>query len=69
MLERAGLVGSCAPLTAPAPPSGQWWECRPGELTGDPDLCAGRCTRGGMRGDVRYWLCPTALRRHGTGAR
>ncbi len=61
VLDRTGLLGSCAELAAPAPDGGQWLECRPGELTGYPDLSQDACTRGAMRGEVRYWRCPTAL--------
>jgi hypothetical protein len=61
IVNRAGIVGSCAALTASAPLDRQWWECRPGRLTGYPDLSNDGCNRGIMRGEVRYWLCPTAL--------
>ena len=61
MLDRTGLLGSCSALAAPAPAGGQWLECRPGELTGYPDLSQDSCTRRGMRGEVRYWICPTPL--------
>lgn len=61
VLDRTGLLGSCAALAAPAPDGGQWLGCRPGELTGYPDLSNDSCTKGGMRGEVRYWVCPTAL--------
>jgi hypothetical protein len=59
--DRAGLVGSCSTLAAPAPQGGQWLECRPGKLSGYPDLSQDSCTRRGMRGEARYWICPTAL--------
>ena len=61
LLDRAGIVGSCVALTSPAPLDRQWWECRPGELTGYPSLAKDGCSRGILRGEVRYWLCPTAL--------
>ena len=60
-LERTGLFGSCASLTAAAPAGSEWLECRPGTLTGYPDMSKDSCTRRGMRGEVRYWICPTAL--------
>jgi hypothetical protein len=60
VLDRAGLLGSCSPVATTAD-EGQWLECRPGELTGYPDLSQDACTRGAMRGEVRYWRCPTAL--------
>lgn len=61
VLERAGLLGSCSTLSAPAPEGGQWLECRPGRLTGYPDLSRDSCSRRGLRGESRYWVCPTAL--------
>ena len=61
VLDRTGLLGSCVALAAPAPDEGQWLACRPGELTGYPDLARDSCTRGAMRDDVRYWSCPTTL--------
>jgi len=61
VLDRTGLFGTCATVAAPAPTGSEWLECRPGELTGYPDLSKGSCTRRGMRGDARYWTCPTAL--------
>jgi hypothetical protein len=59
--KRTGLLGSCSSLSAPAPDGGQWLECRPGRLTGYPDLSQDSCTRRGVRGEARYWICPTAL--------
>lgn len=61
VVDRSGLLGSCTALSAAAPNGGEWLACRPGTLTGYPDLSQDACTRGGMRGDVRYWLCPTSL--------
>ena len=61
VLDRTGLFGSCAVLEARAPEGGQWLECRPGRLTGSPDLSQDSCTSGGLRGGARYWICPTTL--------
>lgn len=61
VLDRSGLLGSCSALAAPAPGGGQWIECRPGKLTGYPDLTQDSCSRRGLRGEARYWICPTAL--------
>jgi len=61
VLDRAGLLGSCTALAAPTEDGGQWLECRPGELTGYPDLSQDACTVGVQRGEVRYWRCPTVL--------
>ena len=61
VLDRAGLLGSCTALAASTEDGGQWLECRPGDLTGYPDLSQDACTRGALRGEVRYWRCPPAL--------
>ena len=61
MLEKSAFLGSCNALVAKAPNDGQWWECRPGALSGYPDLSKDACKRGDMRGEVRYWLCPAEL--------
>ena len=61
VLDRAGILGSCTPLTFAAPNDSQWWECRAGKVTGFPDLSQDACKRGSLRGEVRYWLCPAAL--------
>lgn len=61
VLDRTGLLGGCARVEASAPDGGHWLACRPGELTGYPDLSKDSCRRGGMRGEVRYWICPTPL--------
>jgi hypothetical protein len=61
VLDRTGLLGSCSELSAAAPEGGKWMECRPGQLTGYPDLSQDSCTKHGMRGEARYWVCPTSL--------
>lgn len=61
MLDRAAILGSCSPLVAQAPHDGQWWECKPGAVSGYPDLSNDACKRGDLRGEVRYWLCPAEL--------
>ena len=61
MLDKSAFLGSCAPLVAKAPHDGQWWECKPGRLSGYPDLTKDACKRGDMRGQVRFWLCPAEL--------
>jgi hypothetical protein len=61
VLDRVGLLGGCTAVAGSTADGGQWLECRPGELTGYPDLSQDACSRGGMRGEVRYWHCPTAL--------
>lgn len=61
VLDRTGLLGSCSAVEAAAPHGGQWLACRSGDLTGYPDLSQDSCRRGGTRGEVRYWICPTPL--------
>jgi hypothetical protein len=61
VLDRTGLLGSCSAVATSTEDGGEWLACRPGNLTGYPDLSTDSCTRGGMRGDVRYWRCPTTL--------
>ena len=61
LLDRAGLLGSCTTLKASTEDGSQWLECRPGDLTGYPDLSQDSCKRRGLRGEARYWICPTAL--------
>ena len=61
VLDRAGLLGSCSPLATETLDGSQWLECRPGSLTGYPDLSQDACRRSILRGEVRYWLCPTSL--------
>ena len=60
-LDRTGMFGSCSALDAPAPQGGRWLECRPGKLSGYPDLSQDSCSRRGLRGEARYWIWPTAL--------
>ena len=38
VLERTGLVGSCAPVATASTENGQWWACRSGHLGDAPDL-------------------------------
>lgn len=60
-LDRTGMFGACSAVDAPAPQGGRWLECRPGKLSGYPDLSQDSCSRRGLRGETRYWICPTAL--------
>jgi hypothetical protein len=61
VLDRTGLFGTCSELSQPAPGGGRWLACRPGDVTGYPDLTRDSCTRGGMRGSTRFWICPASL--------
>lgn len=61
VLDRAGLLGSCSAVAASADGQPQWLACHSGRLTGFPDLSSDSCTRGALRGTVRFWLCPAQL--------
>jgi hypothetical protein len=60
VLERAGLFGSCSAVTTTAADAG-WMACRPGRLSGYPDLSHDSCTQGGTRAKIVYWRCPAQL--------
>ena len=60
-LERAGLVGSCTPVTTPEGQTGYWHSCKEGRLEGRPDLSRKSCKSVGLVGSVEYWRCPTPL--------
>ena len=61
VLHRAGLLGSCAQIAAPAGSWGEWWACEAGALTGSSDLSGRSCERMGRRAGYEYWRCPAAL--------
>ena len=61
VLARAGLVGSCSSVAAPAGEAGVWQACRPGRLEGRPDLSRKSCTSRAVVGEIEYWRCPTAV--------
>ncbi len=61
VLARAGLVGSCAAVAAPAGQTGYWHACKEGKLEGRPDLSRKSCKSLGLVGTVEYWRCPTPL--------
>jgi hypothetical protein len=61
VLENAGLTGYCASIATPSGQSGYWFECRPGSLTGTPELSRSSCVHASRRGDVERWRCPTPL--------
>lgn len=60
-LERAGLLGSCARVAGALPDGGEWRACRPGRLTGYPDLSRDGCVAQGGDAELRYWRCPAPL--------
>ncbi len=41
VLQRAGLTGYCTTVPTPTGQSGFWHECRPGKVTGTPELTLG----------------------------
>lgn len=61
LLGRAGLVGSCSAVAAPAGHSGAWQACKPGRLEGRPNLASRSCSSQGVVGKVEYWSCPAEL--------
>jgi hypothetical protein len=61
ILARAGLVGSCSAVAAPAGEAAPWQACRAGRLEGRPDLSRRSCTSQGIVGDVEYWRCPGSV--------
>lgn len=61
VLDRSGLVGSCAVVKRTSAGSEVWHACRPGKLQGRPNLVRKSCVSHGVVGDVEYWRCRTAL--------
>jgi hypothetical protein len=60
LLRRAGLVGSCAAVSAPA--SDQTLQrCRKGRLDGYPDLQKKSCESIYFRGGYQYWRCAAPI--------
>ena len=67
MVQNAGLTGHCRAIATPAGQAGFWHECRPGKLTGAPELSKASCHRAGDSGGGELWRCPTALEQNPTG--
>lgn len=68
VLQNAGLTGYCASIATPSGQSGYWFDCRPGKLTGTPELArSGSCTRAGRSGEIERWRCETPLERNAVG--
>lgn len=61
--ERAGLVGHCELVRAPAGDDGEWHGCQEGLMTGFPSLAGDSCTRESRRSGYEYWRCPVPLSR------
>ena len=66
VLQNAGLTGYCTAVAAPAGETDHWHECRPGKLTGTPELSQASCKRAGVNGSVELWRCPTSLQQNAT---
>lgn len=64
VLQNAGLLGYCKAMPTPKGQTGHWHECRPGKLTGTPQLSIQSCTRADNIGKVEHWRCPTELARN-----
>jgi hypothetical protein len=68
VLQNAGLTGYCEAIATPKDESGYWHVCRPGKLTGTPELSRnGSCTRAGGAGEVERWRCETPLEQAAAG--
>ena len=62
VLQNAGLTGYCTEVATPKNETGYWHECRPGKLTGTPELSrSGSCTRADAIGAVERWRCETPI--------
>ncbi|HYZ18105.1 MAG TPA: hypothetical protein VE615_01045 [Gaiellaceae bacterium] len=61
VLKNAGLTGYCTTIATPRGQTGHWHACRPGKLTGTPELSKQSCSRAGRSGTVEFWRCETEL--------
>ena len=61
VLDRTGLVGSCAMVESTTPETEVWHACRPGKLQGRPSLVRQSCVSHGIVNDVEYWRCRTPI--------
>lgn len=61
ILARAGLLGSCSAVAAPAGDVAAWHACRAGRLEGRPDLSRKSCTSEAVVERLEYWRCPTPI--------
>jgi hypothetical protein len=60
--RQTGLTGSCAVIAAPrGEQPGDWQLCKPGRLTGAPDLTRQGCKRVGVSGASVFWRCDAQL--------
>jgi len=65
VFQRAGIVGHCTVIGAPAgeSQSGQWWSCSEGVLTGFPSLVRDSCDYRFSQVGRQVWYCPAPLER------
>jgi hypothetical protein len=61
VFEKAGLVGYCQVVQAPAGDDAQWQGCREGVINGFPRPLIESCTLEVRNGKVQYWRCPDGL--------
>lgn len=61
ILERTGLLSSCAAIAAPAGDFNFWEACKPGKLEGRPNLVRRSCQSMRVVGRVEYWRCPAPI--------
>ena len=60
--QRAGVTGHCTATQAPASqPSGAWYVCKQGVLTGFPSLEGDSCFSAGLVQHQEVWQCPEPL--------
>ena len=60
--QRAGVVGMCVPTAPPrSQPSGAWYACREGLISGFPNLEADSCSSAGVVQHREIWSCNAPL--------
>lgn len=58
VFERAGIVGYCEVVRAPAGDRSQWHSCHEGIVNGFPRPLQESCTVESRGDGVEYWRCP-----------
>ena len=59
---RAGVTGNCVSTPPPSSePTGAWYACKQGVLTGFPSLEGESCTSAGIVRHQEVWHCPEPL--------
>ncbi len=60
--QKAGVTGKCVAAAAPATrPTGYWYVCKQGILTGFPSLDGGPCSNAGVAAKQEVWVCTSPL--------